>query len=200
MRIIEFSFRNNVYPTLEIKPLKLGNVNLLVGPSGVGKSWILNTIYGLSAIITNTNITGFAYWSIKFKINEKLYTYQLNLNSLYKYKYIEEILSIDNKTILNRDKSVFKFMGKETLKLSPTETALYLLREEPIIQPVFNAFLNNIVLKKLGSYSYDKTEERGPKLLPIKLSEKPTKEKIRRISPNIDWRLYLPCHKTLRKR
>ncbi len=51
-----------------------------------------------------------------------------------------EVLYLNDKKIIERDKDNFLFEGRETIKLPKNEMSITTLREEPLIKPLYDGF------------------------------------------------------------
>ena len=134
------------------------DLSLLVGVSGVGKTQILQSILDLKNIINGRALNG-AKWDISFDTDEnKNYRWQgeFELKEKFDREYIiykeneeenwdrpniiSEKLSLGNKIIVERDSDKILFDNKPTLKLSPTESIVKILKEEDKISPAYEGF------------------------------------------------------------
>jgi predicted ATP-dependent endonuclease of OLD family len=163
MRIEKLYYRNHV-TGWELATMEFGDVNLLVGVSGVGKTKILEAIRSLQKIafgsrwndnrffngiewdITfNTSSDFSCRWHGKFNIidndshaidelNEKTYS-QIESKLEVEYLYVNE------EPVANRNDGVITFQGKTMPKLSPTESLITIFRSEDKITPIINGLL-----------------------------------------------------------
>lgn len=160
---------------IEFKPL-----TLLVGVSGVGKTQILKALLNVKKISHGHSLNGLK-WEIEFKTTKGqdckwcgafenkgiILEFIYDIDDEYKkYKpYIEyEQLFIDDTQVIQRDKIDITFNGNKTVKLSPQESIISLLREEEQIKNIYNDFYkiifdNNTDQEKFRTPSYiDETD------------------------------------------
>jgi ABC-type Na+ transport system ATPase subunit NatA len=165
MRIEKLYYRNHV-TGWELAPMEFGDVNLLVGVSGVGKTKILEAIKSLQKIAFGNHSyhqsTNGVEWDITFAISS---------NSVCrwngKFNIVESIISIGNelddklwqstrknnsrlaveKLYLNNeciayrnDDGTIKFKNQLMPKLSPVESLIKIFESEDLIAPIANAF------------------------------------------------------------
>lgn len=152
MHIISLNYcdkrRNWDFNTLDFYKL-----TLLVGASGAGKTQILKTVDNIKKISKGDSLNGIK-WRVKFELLDKR-TYvwegefEVKTHSIFdvedeekeaKYEILSEQLISDNVKIIDRDSQKIMFNGKETVKLSSQQSAVFLLKEEELINPVFKEF------------------------------------------------------------
>jgi len=126
-------------------------LTLLVGASGVGKTRILNVINGLCEIAKGSSSNG-TEWKVEFEQNGRNYIWEgefevkdeQNMTILEfkddKFALVKEEISDNGNIIISRSKDSFKFHGRELVKLDNTKSAVELLKDEPTITPIYNAF------------------------------------------------------------
>ena len=150
MRIIRFSYydktRNWGFENLEF--LKL---TLLVGASGVGKTQILRAIENIIQVSDGTSFNGIT-WDITFESiagniyhwtgefeNKPTSSFE-DMGKIQSPGILNEQLTENDKVIITRNENSILFQGKETVKLSPYQSALYLLKAEPVIKEIQSGF------------------------------------------------------------
>lgn len=165
MRIIRFSYydktRNWGFENLEF--LKL---TLLVGASGVGKTQILRAIENIIQVSDGTSFNGIT-WDITFEsINGKTYRWNgefekqiltlLNETGEAEEKpvILNEQLTENGNRLIQRDKDKILFQGKETVKLAPHQSSLYLLKAEPVIEEAQNELSNLKMIEGVVGATY----------------------------------------------
>ena len=152
MRIKQLEYYNK---TLEwkLEPVDFSDLTLLVGVSGVGKSQILKAIWNLRKIANGSSLNGLV-WNITFLTrNNSEYRWQGEFESkeeteepIYEedrddeFKIIYEKLFLDQRLIVDRDKSGIIFHGEITPKLSPYKSIIEILNQEDDIAPAYNDF------------------------------------------------------------
>jgi len=141
-----------------IEQTKLGSINLFGGLSGVGKTRLLNTIYNLSLIIQKNKKLLLGSWKIDFSIDKKNYKYTLDLKKSPNSGNVfinKEILIENEKKLIERNGSIFKFDNRPLPKLSQEDIGIFLLREEPKIKNVFSEF-KKIYIRRFNPDYYHK--------------------------------------------
>lgn len=205
MKILRFKFEDKS-SKLRLEELNLNSFNLLVGASGVGKTQILTSIstlkeissglslHGLSWLIEFESISGDTYlWEGEFdKKSYSIFTYNLiPENNTNKSKILYEKVFKNNKLIVDRDKEKIIFNNKETIKLSPEESVLSLLKEEKVINNAYEE------LKKIHFVDYSNSAKNSQKIgfnllhQNELLKEYNTLEKIQTSSFYISFKLFL---------
>lgn len=145
-------------------------LTLLVGASGVGKTQILQSIDNLQNLAIGRNIVGFQWdasfidgddiyeWKGRF-LNKKLKKISQLENMLRstKDKEIEEKVKIEYEyfqkngiEVLKRENDQITLNGKETVKLDPYQSCIYILREEESINYFSNALMKITTLDNGG--------------------------------------------------
>lgn len=146
----------------ELQRVDFNSLVLLVGASGVGKTRILSAIESLVNIAKGKSISGIE-WEIEFRtINNSIYNWKGTFETIdepaiiqewdfdeedtkKKAKIINEELYLNGTQIVKRDINEIIFASKKTPKLSSSESIISLLKEEELIQPVFNGFKKIVI-------------------------------------------------------
>lgn len=135
-----------------IKKISFDYLTLLVGASGVGKTKILRAILNLAKIAQGKLCNG-VEWEISFEHASLEYVWsgifevspEDDVNFFERgennYAIEKETLICDGVTVIDRDKDKLIFQDKETVKLDACKSAIVLLKEEPVVKPVFAAFV-----------------------------------------------------------
>lgn len=159
MIIKEFEFKNES-SNWRFENIKFHNLTLLVGASGVGKTQILESILKLQAITEGHSINGI-YWKISLQINRnKSYIWEGKfevISDMYynpidvlqkeaskedKPKIVFEKIYLNDELIIDRDNKDIIFNNEKIVKLSQEKSCIHLLKEEDLIQPLYNTFSN----------------------------------------------------------
>lgn len=158
MKILSLESCNN-HTNLKINKINFDRFSLLVGASGVGKTQILRSIMNLKNIASGQAISGFS-WNVNFDILGDTYNWkgEFEKNSAYsegmfpfffggfsndketRAKIIFEQLTKNDKLVIERRGEVILFNEQLTVKLSPTESVINLLRAEEEIEIIANSF------------------------------------------------------------
>ena len=148
MKIISLSYydktRNWGFDNLELFQL-----TLLVGASGVGKTQILQAIMNLKRIARGESLNGIK-WDVTFGMEGQTYNWrgefedkvsieieQVSEREKEGAKIFSECLAIEGKVLIDRNADRILFKGKQTVKLSSTQSAIYLLREETDLESIY---------------------------------------------------------------
>lgn len=150
MKIISFSYWDK-QRNWSFEKLKFQKLTLLVGASGVGKTQILKALKNMHRIAAGKSFNGIK-WDITFEINDIKYSWEgefeskANDDSLLivnkeEYNILYEKVVCEKDIIVNRDAESIIFNGKKTVKLSPQQSVINLLRaEEQIFSIYYNGF------------------------------------------------------------
>jgi ABC-type lipoprotein export system ATPase subunit len=130
----------------QFSDLKLENLTLLVGASGVGKTRILDCILELKLLAFNYS-NGLdrrarvkaIEWSVEFTLVDGQ-VYEWNGTRNKKGYFEKEGIGVDGITIANRIGSAVVLENDIELKLNNDASLLYLLGENDVIKPILEAF------------------------------------------------------------
>lgn len=142
MRILNYKFLEGGQGW-DYSEIHFKKINLLVGESGSGKTRLLNTIFNIGRMVSQSE-TSRGSWEIDFQIKNKIYhwTYT-NFTGLYIDKEILEERSKDKivlKKIVERNSQEFLFNGVLLPKLRKQISAISQLQEEDDIKEIFEHF------------------------------------------------------------
>lgn len=156
MKIKQVAYWNNQFEW-RFEPIEFSNLSLLVGVSGVGKTHILRGIYNLKNIANGNSLNGLAWditfiaennveyrWEGEFETKQSLPSVFMEERINIQCKIIREKLLKAGELILERNVDEIRFQGQKTPKLSPVQSAVYILNEEEDIAPVQQGF-NKII-------------------------------------------------------
>ena len=145
-----------------VRKLCFGKLSLFVGASGVGKTQILRAILDLGKIASGESVNGIE-WEVEFKENNISYTWSGKYEVIHEeedflfgrtsgYTIRREQLTdnTNGKDIFVRTAAELRYNNQPTVKLDPSKSAIELLKEEPEIAPIHEAF-NKIILLDMGS-------------------------------------------------
>jgi hypothetical protein len=150
------------------------NLTLLVGISGAGKTQTIRSIKDLKSICEGVSVNGLE-WKLSFHTQLDNYIWEGKFNAIDTYdlylveedfitqkpSIVFEKFSKNDQILIERDENEIVFTQEKTPKLSSNQSALYLFKEEPILQ---DAISN---LKKIIYRDYTTTR------LPVELSDLP---------------------------
>lgn len=148
MKIIEYEYKDSQAPSWSFNNVFPSNVNLLVGDTATGKSRFLNTIFNLGEFVKGKRpVSG--QWKLTFEHKDKIYKWELisdRVGELSNKKVIikQEDVWVKNgskfESLIKRNSESFLFGKSKMPKLSQSETAIGLLKEDEAIKPLYEAF------------------------------------------------------------
>ena len=155
MKIISLSYKD-ISRNWGFENLEFQQLTLLVGASGVGKTQILRAIKTLQGIASGQSYNG-VEWFVSFEIEGVRHKWEgafelkgkdasvFDNKNEEKFSLAYENIFSDGREILDRNKERILFEGKETVKLSSSESAVHLLKEEQLIYPIYWAWFQQVV-------------------------------------------------------
>ncbi|MBZ0131101.1 MAG: ATP-binding protein [Rhodocyclaceae bacterium] len=159
MRIISYKYSDS---TWAYSQANLKRINLIVGSTGSGKTKFLNTIFNLGRFIRQNTEGKFGKWNIKFALGKKEYEYDFEASETDSLPVIRfERLALNEggkskpKELVLRTPDSFLLNGQELPKLSQSASAIFLLKDEPVIKPVSEGF-GRIIRRSFFSSVLDK--------------------------------------------
>lgn len=153
MRINKFIYSDKALEW-SLDGISFDRLTLLVGASGVGKTQILRALLALKRITGGDSISGIK-WSVDFETvtgqnyiwegefeNKGLQSFVEEDDEMKKNKskILREKLLLNGNEIIVRNTKETKFQGQKTLKLSPQQSIINILKEEDLIQPAYQGF------------------------------------------------------------
>jgi len=158
--------------TLRLK----GGLNLFVGASGSGKTRVLNMLFNIGAFAASDRFAN-GKWTLHFEHAATEYTWQFDgdyVGDDREARVLSEDLWIGTPThvgtsLFSRDDAHFTCGDMLVPKLAKESTAVYLLREEPAIKPVHEAF-SQIIRRRFWSEDLQASVNLHP--LPHRLIQK----------------------------
>ncbi|MFT6901180.1 MAG: ABC-type lipoprotein export system ATPase subunit [Colwellia sp.] len=139
---------------ITINKIIFDDLNILVGTSGAGKTTIMHALYSVKAIAKGVS-SPFDTWSIEFidnidreiiwsgKFSDEIDTDEEDEDEVS--ELLSEEIKIDGKIILTKSNGVTVYNGTPLPSLNKYKSNIYLLREDNLLNPVFNA-LDSIVI------------------------------------------------------
>jgi predicted ATPase len=156
MKILSFKFQDQALEW-KLEETSFNKLTLLVGASGVGKTQILKAVHALKEIAEGNSLNG-VEWSVVFEVEkgqifswtgafetQKITIFEEEEEAVKRNQsnLIHERISLNGKVIAERKKEKIFFLDKATIKLSPQESLMSLLKEEDAIKEA------SIALKKI---------------------------------------------------
>lgn len=119
-------------------------VNLIVGASGAGKTKVLSTIFNLARFAVTDTMIGSCSGFVEFSLGDEKYRWDLKVEQpgrrLTAFVAEERLQALGGRTILDRTSGETRLEGVKMPKLPLTSSALRVLREEDVLQPVQMGF------------------------------------------------------------
>jgi hypothetical protein len=146
MKIIDYECGDYDPKGWEFDPVRFGEINLLVGDSGMGKTRLLNTIFNIGTSVARKNFSTEGEWKMTFSIDEIEYQWEVKAGREFskevevEYEKLEIITEGRQEVILVRDKDKFTYKDKQLPKLQRDTSSIKLLSEEDDINPIYNGF------------------------------------------------------------
>lgn len=140
-------------------------LTLMVGASGVGKTKVLNVIKILARIARGESFNGLE-WRVEFEQNEHSYVWEgkfemkdeVEQDVLRKdyeeirFAFEKEMISDNGEVIVERSPQSIVYKSQGLVKLDNTKSVVELLKEESLIEPIFDGYRQ--------CYSLNTTENR----------------------------------------
>jgi len=147
MKILKYFYQDTDKPGWKFSELEFSNINLLVGDTATGKTRFMNTFYNLCLFITQKAST-VGEWKVTFE--HQSFTYTLEIKSIpgdkpnKPAKIVKDCLwrhdKSQNEPLFKRIGDRLMFDGRKTPTLSSEIPGISLFKEEPSINPVYDAF------------------------------------------------------------
>ena len=137
MKILKYKYSDRPEGGWDYSEIEFSKTNLLVGESGSGKTKLLNTIFNIGLMVSNSSGSR-GSWEIELEINNARYLWKY-LNSTGSAIEQESIviLSKNEQVLVERTVNEFIFNKVTLPKLSGNMSAISLLKEEELMQPLF---------------------------------------------------------------
>lgn len=142
MRILNYKYSDGPAGGWDYSKVDLGNINLIVGETGSGKTRFLNTVFNIGSIIRNGRQATRGYWDIELSVNDTNYIWNYR-NATGNSIDSEKLIRIKNgkeEVLVDRTNDEFLFKGTKLPKLSSQISAIQLLKEEEDIREIFVGF------------------------------------------------------------
>jgi hypothetical protein len=147
--ITSYYFKGPVSEPWEFEETKFGNLNLLVGASGSGKTKFLNTVFNFSNFVCAGQPFRSGQWKITVKTDTHEYRWEIEGETTEKgaNEIVHEKLSRTTlpspqhpEVLIERTRELFTFCGAKLPKLSSDKPSINLLKEEDSIRPFYETF------------------------------------------------------------
>lgn len=156
MKILSYTCHEVTPRAWSFSRTEFGDFNLLVGTSASGKTRFLNTIFNaiLFAIQQSTFIYG-CWWEMTLESGDTKYVWTIETEIGPKQSIsMERLVKLANAqnpgevTLVDRTSQEFMFRGSKIPRLSPNQTSIFLLREEPEIKQLFEALDSHVTRRR----------------------------------------------------
>jgi len=179
MRILTYKYKDVDPIGWHFSKVEFDKVNLLVGDTATGKTRLLNTIFNLGRFSVSNEFKN-GGWDITFKHNDATYRWVLETETMKDGEsgiIQDNIWKIERQReipIVGRDRTSFKFNGREVPKLSSKENSVWLLKEEELVKPIYEGFSNIMQRRFFGDELVNMT---GYQTIPVNFIEKIKKDR-----------------------
>ncbi len=157
MKIISYQYQDVSDTGWIFEKVEFSKINLLVGDTATGKTRLLNTIFNLGRFVASDSFYN-GWWNIQFDHAGTRYDWEIKTQKT-KLEYSVEkapgiiikeklVAHTDQKEsiLIERDENSFIYNNKEIPKLPLEKTSITLLKEEPDISPLQEAF--SIIMRR----------------------------------------------------
>ncbi|MFT4928314.1 MAG: energy-coupling factor transporter ATP-binding protein EcfA2, partial [Phenylobacterium sp.] len=137
-----------------LQDVEFQKINVLVGASGAGKTTIMDCINTIGHIADGNSYPGVS-WRIEFTDGEKRHVIWSGVFSAdLDYDDDEEVIAklssesveIDGEEIVYRDATGFYYLGAKLPALDDTKSAIFHLKTDGLIQPVYSVFDSTVFI------------------------------------------------------
>lgn len=138
--IRSLAFENTV-TGWKLEETSFGELNLLVGPSGAGKTRILDALRHIREMIAEgSHSSGSCNWSLTVGADGDVFKWEVEIEAgFYPGRFLRElIVRNDDETLVDRAER-FLFKGRELPRLQESRSAIELLQSEDDIGPLYQA-------------------------------------------------------------
>ena len=146
MYLISYKYKDNDQGSgWDIEEISFNKNNLLVGVSGSGKSRVLNSIWNVGNFISTDNFKE-GVWDVKFKMQDTTYNWSLHSefrndkNIILSEQLTSTNKDADERVIFSRDENNITFNSEKLPKLPKEKSAIFMLKDEDLISPVYEGF------------------------------------------------------------
>lgn len=150
MKIISFSF-TDLKTGWTLEEMSFDAFNLLVGVSGAGKTRIVEALKRVCAATLRSGAApADCTWALAFEHKDVAYRWEARTEASDAESpgagkppsplFRTELLTVDQKPLIKRTEDQFSYQEKDLPKLTPSETAILLLEQEPSLHLIREAF------------------------------------------------------------
>ena len=169
MRLMKYQFDEPSSDGWHFSPVELGNVNLIVGDTGSGKTRFLNTIFNLGLATVGGQQLRIAFpsnlpttfeptlsaqiplpapvlWKLTFQHKGVQYEWEISTsrNSLnqnfVEHESLKRFTDQKSETLVTRNPTDFTFQGSPLPRMRTDSLSVSILREEDAIRPIHEGF------------------------------------------------------------
>lgn len=118
-------------------------LNLIVGASGAGKTKLLGGLFNVARLVASDTVAGPCTAFVEFSLDGERYRWDLKIERPGPSPPViaaEKLVALGGRTILERVGAETMLEGVKMPKLPSSSTALRVLREEDVIQPIARGF------------------------------------------------------------
>jgi ABC-type lipoprotein export system ATPase subunit len=172
-------------------------LTLLVGVSGVGKTQILNALLNIKKISQGKSLNGLK-WEIEFITSNgnncewigQFENKKFVSNEEDEINIVNEKLSINHDTIIDRNENGIFFRKEKTIDLSPQESIISLLKVQKEIKNIYKDFKNIFDSSNVGDEIHSTEFDFGNEQLQYNLEKYKTIDAIRNSNQSIEKKLF----------
>ena len=139
-------FPNFAARTWSLETVDFGPLNLLVGPSGVGKTRILRALLEVrQAALHGLDGVASGYWELDLELGGRVMRWLAAARTYGRGtphqddQFFEEELEIDGEILVRRDRQAFIYKGTQLPQLDKSRSCVELLSSEADLQPFLAA-------------------------------------------------------------
>lgn len=147
MQMVGFQFREPQERGWRFSKVALRQLNLFVGPTGSGKSRLLNTIFNIGKYISSGKGMFAANWAMTLEAAGSVYEWEHESTALKdgrlvvsRERLVQTLESGEVREIISRAPDSFHFEGKRLPKLAADVPSIFMLRDEESVAPLYYHF------------------------------------------------------------